>query len=134
MPIPPGARQIPGNPNRVRLADGTVVTRSRARTLGAQMEGYASENQRRKNPERRTADTKYFNAWARSPAGKHAVKIAQAQAKAEGRAYRKSELQTQLIAARNDRPHPSTGSGGGQIWRDFGTRYQIFGHRDYVKY
>lgn len=135
MPIPPGARQVPGNPNRVQLADGSIVTRARARTLGAQLEGFKNENQRRKNPERRDADSKYFNAWAKSTAGKRAIDQAKAQAKAEGRPFRRTELRTELIAARNDRPHPGGASpAGGDLWRAFGQKYQIFGFVDYVKY
>lgn len=135
MPIPPGARQVPGNPNRVRLADGTIVTRSRARTMGAQLEGFKNENQRRHDSFRRDADSKYFNAWVNTPAGKKAVAKAKALAKAEGRAYRKTELKTELIAARNARPHPGGSEpGGGEAWRNFGQKYGIFGFRDYVKY
>jgi len=126
---------VPGNPNRVRLADGTIVTRARARTLGAQLEGFKNENQRRLNPFRRDADTRYFNAWAKSTAGKRAIEQAKAKAKEEGRSYRKTELRSELISARNDRPHPGgENPTGGEIWRAFGQKYQIFGFVDYVKY
>jgi hypothetical protein len=135
MPIPPGARQVPGSPNRVQLADGSIVTRAKARTLGAQLEGFKNENQRRKNPDRREGDEKYFKAWLKSTAGKRAQAQAKAQAKAEGRAFRRTELRTELIAARNDRPHPGGASpAGGDLWRAFGQKYQIFGYVDYVKY
>jgi hypothetical protein len=135
MPIPPGARQVPGNPNRVRLADGSIVTRARARTLGAQLEGFRNENQRRHSPDRRDANDKYFKAWAKTPAGKRAITQAKAQAKAEGRAYRPGELKTELIAARNDRPHPGgRNPSGGRLWQEFGQKYGLFGYRDYVRY
>jgi hypothetical protein len=134
MPIPPGARQVPGSPNRVRLSDGVVVTRARARSMGAQLEGFRNENDRRHNPDRREGDTKYFNAWAKTNTGKQAVAQAKAEAKAGGRAYRKDELKTELIAARNDRPHPGSNNPGGATWNAFAVKYGITGGSDFTRY
>lgn len=134
MPIPPGARQVPGNPNRVQLADGSIVTRSMARSMGARLEGFSSEDQRRKMPERRESDAKYFRSWARSNQGKAAIAQAKTQAAAQGRKYRPEELRTELIAARNDRPHPKSGKAGGAQWRAFRDKYDLAGFPDFVKY
>jgi hypothetical protein len=58
MPLPPGARGVSGQPNRVRLADGRIVTRSTALSIQARAEGYSSEYERR--AERRAEDKRAF--------------------------------------------------------------------------
>lgn len=58
MPLPPGAHQVKGQRNLIRLADGRIVTRSTALSMSARAEGYSSEYERRKA--RRTTDTDTF--------------------------------------------------------------------------
>lgn len=129
MPIPPGARQVRGNPNRIQLANGDIVTRARARTLGAQLEGFKSESHRSKHRDTQTQNNKYFQGWTKSEQGKEAVKQARAQARSEGRPYRPTELKTEMIAARNDRKNLS-----GERWRAFAQKYGITGFRDWTRY
>ena len=58
MPLPPGAHQLLGQRNLIRLEDGRVVTRSKALSMQARAEGYSSEYERRK--ERQAADKEAF--------------------------------------------------------------------------
>lgn len=127
MPIPPGARQVPGQPNRVELSDGSVVTRASALTMGARFMGYRSHREYRKNA---AGDKKYVDAWLRTSQGQQAVQREREIARSEGRRYNKAQLSQRLIAARNARPHPRTNPAGRQPYIDFMTRYGIVGHRD----
>src|SRR5579859_2064620 len=61
MPLPPGAHQVKGQRNLIRLADGRIVTRSTALSMSARAEGYASEYERRKS--RHATDSDAF--WKR---------------------------------------------------------------------
>lgn len=126
MPIPPGASQVPGNKNRIRLADGSIVTRSRARTLGARMEGFRSESDRRNNPRQRINNERYFEAWSRSRQGQRIIAEARTRARAEGRRYRPDQLRQELLAARNKRY--------GSDWQTFARKYGLTGDRDFTRY
>lgn len=120
MPIPRGARQIPGNPNRVELRDGSIVTRSTARTLGARDMGYRSERDRSKNSGR---DDKYYNSWIKTNQGKRATQIAKDRALVEGIPFRPGDLKIQLIGARNSRPNRK--SPAGPAWVQFMNDYDF---------
>lgn len=58
MPLPPDAHQVRGQKNLVRLADGQIVTRSTALTMGARLEGYQSEYERKSS--KRASDKTAF--------------------------------------------------------------------------
>lgn len=120
MPIPRGARQVPGNPNRVELSDGRVVTRSSARTLGAQEMGYKNERERGRLGK---GDDKYFNSWVKTDQGRRAVETAKARARAEGVPYRTGDLKMQLIGARNSRPNRRNPAG--PAWIAFMAEYDF---------
>jgi hypothetical protein len=49
MPLPPGAHQVRGQKNLIRLENGEVVTRSKALAMGARLQGYSSEYERLKS-------------------------------------------------------------------------------------
>lgn len=123
MPIPRGARQVPGSPNRVELRNGSVVTRATARTLGAKEMGYKNERDRSKHGK---GDDKYFANWVKTDQGKRAVEKAKARASAEGIKYRPGDLKTQLIAARNARPNRKTPAGS--AWLSFMSEYDFQEH------
>jgi hypothetical protein len=120
MPIPRGARQVPGSPNRVELSDGRVVTRSTARTLGAQDMGYKNERERGRLGK---GDDKYFARWVGTDQGKRAVEKAQARARADGIAYKPGDLKIQLIGARNSAP--TSKKGPGPKWLAFMAEYDF---------
>lgn len=122
MPIPRGARQVPGSPNRVLLADGNTVTRATARTLGAREMGYKNERERSKFGK---GDDKYYNAWIKTDQGKRATDIAKTRAQAEGIPFRPGDLKSELIAARNSRPNRT--SPAGPAWIDFMESYDFEG-------
>lgn len=122
MPIPQGARQVPGNPNRVELSDGRIVTRSTARTLGAQEMGYKNERDRSKYGK---GDDKFFGAWVRTDQGKRALDTAKARARTAGTPFRVNDLKIQLIAARNSRPNRKTPAG--RAWIQFMSDYDFEG-------
>jgi hypothetical protein len=126
MPIPPGARQVPGNKNRIQLANGDVVTRAHARTLGARFEGFRNENDRRHSTAQREANDKYFQSWSRSNQGQRIIREAQQRARAEGRRYRPDQLRQELLAARNQRY--------GSSWQSFARDYGLSGERDFTRY
>jgi hypothetical protein len=122
MPIPRGAKQVPGSPNRVQLVNGDIVTRSTARTLGAQDMGYKNERERGRLGK---GDDKYFARWVNTDQGHRAVEKAKARAQAEGIPYRTGDLKMQLIAARNSRPNRK--SGPGPAWVAFMSEYDFEG-------
>jgi hypothetical protein len=122
MPIPRGARQVAGSPNRVELRDGRVVTRATARTLGAQEMGYKNERDRSKHGK---GDDKYYNSWIKQDQGKRATQIAKDRARAEGIPFRTGDLKSQLIAARNSRPNRKTPAG--PAWIAFMDAYDFVG-------
>lgn len=128
MPIPRGARQVSGQPNRVRLASGEVVTRATARTLGAREMGYKNERDRSKHGK---GDDAYFSAWTRTEQGKHALEVARARARAEGIPFRPTDLKAELIAARNARP--SSKRPAREPWLRFMELYDM-DTEDYVDY
>jgi hypothetical protein len=136
MPIPRGARQVPGSPNRVELASGEVVTRATARTLGAREMGYRNERERSKFGK---GDDAYFKSWVRTEQGQRAIARAKELARADGVPYRPGDLKSELIAARNARPHgsgrvPGTpGKPAGDAWLRFMERYDM-DTDDYVDY
>jgi hypothetical protein len=121
MPIPVGAHQVRGNPLRVQLSDGRQVSRASALTQGARDMGYKSHYEYRKNSE---GDKKYFSAWAQTSQGRNAI------ANGKARGLSKSEVKLQLIAARNDRPHPGSGKGGGQAYQGFMVDYDMMDDGD----
>lgn len=131
MPIPPDASQVPGQENRVRLGSGEVVTRAHALNLGAQFMGYKNHRDYRGHA---SGDKKYMGAWLRTEQGRRAVEKEKALAKEEGRRYRKEQLMTRLIAARNARPHPRANRAARAPFVDFMTRYDITGGDDWVSY
>lgn len=134
MPIPTGARQVPGMPNRVALETGEVVTRYRARTLGAQQLGFS--NARGYNVRESAGDKRYFSQWARSPNGREIIAKERARAAAEHRPYSESDMKQRLIAARNARPHGDRfrqgrpGTPAGSAFTEFLERYDIDDERD----
>lgn len=101
MPIPIGARQVPGNPNRVQLASGDIVTRAKARTLGAQELGFKSARGYTKEISQK--DANYYKAFLNTTQGRAAMQ----KAKQEG--LKPNEFKTLVIAARNGRAHPKSG-------------------------
>jgi hypothetical protein len=119
MPIPIGAHTVRGNPNRVELSSGEVVTRARALTLGAQERGYQSHYAYRPNSQR---DKNYVNAFLRSEQGKEIRKTA----KSNG--MNRADLAQQIIAARNSRP--SSKRGGGAAFYDFIEAYDLTDDRE----
>ena len=136
MPIPRGAKQVPGSPNRVRLRSGEVVTRATARSMGAREMGYRNERDRSRLGK---GDDAYFRAWVRTDQGKRAMQVAQARAQVEGIPFRSGDLKSELIAARNARPHahgkvPGTpGKPAGEAWLRFMETYDM-DTDDYVDY
>jgi hypothetical protein len=128
MPIPRGARQVPGQPNRVRLFTGEIVTRSTARTMGAREMGYRNERERSKYGK---GDDAYFNAWIRTEQGQRALEVALARAEAQGYTFRPTDLKAQLIAARNSKP--SRNRPPGDAWIFFMDEYEM-DTDDYVDY
>lgn len=108
MPIPLNASQVPGQPNRIQLADGSIVTRASALTLGAQEMGYRSHNDYRRNL---FGNRNYINAWSRTTQGQHAIQLEKFLAKSEGRRFRMDTLGQRLIAARNQKPTKSRPAG-----------------------
>ena len=131
MPIPPGARQEPGNKNRVILEDGRRVTRTEARNMGAQLEGFRNENQRRRNPDRQQANDNYYRAFIRSNMGREVKRAEMDKAKRQGYRFRESDLKARVIAARNDRPRPGKDQPGGPHWQAFVQAHGITGTKDW---
>lgn len=131
MPIPLGARQVPREPNRIRLASGEVVTRARALTLGAQYMGYKSHADYRK---RAGSDALYLKSWLKSEQGKLAERREKALAKSRGLPYNRAQLQARLIAARNARGNPEKGKPHGAAYVAFNNRYGFTGTKDYANY
>ena len=127
MPIPIGARQAPGEPNRVILKDGETVTRAHALTLGAQEAGFKSHYAYRAYfQEHGAGDKKYFNAWLNTEQGQRAKQMA------KDRGISTRELQQQLINARNSRPH--AGRGGGEAYTEFMDEYDMYDQEDWIDY
>jgi hypothetical protein len=137
MPIPTGARQVPGSPNRVRLGNGEVVTRARALTMGAQDMGYRSNLQYRG---RSRGDKKYYDSWVRTSQGQAALQRERQIARSEGRKFKETELKQRLIAARNQRPTSrgrlpgSPSSPAGPAYQSFMDRYDMEDREDWVDY
>lgn len=126
MPIPTGASQVPGEPNRVRLSSGEVVTRARALNEGAQERGYRNHREyTRDQKERGNPDRAYTDAWLRSRQGQEAIRKEKELARAEGRRYSRTRLEQRLIAARNARPHPASGKPAGGAFLAFIERYSL---------
>jgi hypothetical protein len=137
MPIPKGAHQAPGEPNRIILPSGDRVTRYRALNIGAREMGYASHHEYRK-PQRggsHTArDQKYYDNWLGTDAGQHARETARAMG------VTNTELKRDLIAARNSRPHgprigntgkyAGGGKPGGAAYQDFMEEYDLMDYGD----
>lgn len=115
MPIPIGAHQVPGSPNRVQLASGDVVTRATARTMGAQEIGY--KNARAYTKAESAKDEKYYKAFVNSPQGVEALR------KAKENNVKPAEFKMMLLAARNGRPHPKTGKPGKRVYTQFMNTY-----------
>lgn len=125
MPIPHGAHYVPGQPNRVTLASGETVTRSRARSLGAQELGFRSEYNYRKSGQA-GKDDKYVRAMLRGETGQHIAQKAREQGKSP------AEVRQELLAARNARPHG--GRAGGQAYYDFMEEYDLYDQEDWLDY
>jgi hypothetical protein len=134
MPIPVGARQVPGMPNRVILPSGETVTRYRARRMGARELGYSSE--RAYTRKISSGDNTYFRKWADTPNGRDIIAKEKAIAARENRPYSESDIKRRLIAARNARPHGDRyrqgqpGRPAGSAFQDFMDRYDIDDERD----
>jgi hypothetical protein len=127
MPIPIGARYVPGDPNHVRLPSGEVVTDYRAKKMGAQESGFRNiSEQRAYGREHGAGDKKYFNAWLNTEQGQRAKEIA----RENGISSR--ELRQQLINARNQRPHGSRS--GGPAYQEFMEEYDMYDQEDWVDY
>lgn len=131
MPIPLDAKQVPLDKNRVQLSDGRVVTRHHALNLGAQYMGYKSHADYRKHS---ASDEKYLDRWLKSQQGKEVLAKEKELVKREGRRFNKAILKQRLIAARNMRTHPRTGTGGGSHFLDFLKRYGLISDVEYVRY
>lgn len=116
MPIPRGARQIQGSPNRVRLSNGETVTRATALTMGARQMGYPSHNAYRGHA---AGNSKQFNSWLNTEQGQHALNAA----KANG--LTKNDLKSEFIGARNGRPHPRSGKTGNDAYHQFVEDYDM---------
>lgn len=125
MPIPRGAHQVHGEPNRVRLASGEIVTRSHARSLGARELGFKSEYAYR-NSGQASKDDKYVRAMLRSEQGRHVLDIAKQQGKSV------SEVRQQLLAARNAQPHH--GRPGGEAYYAFMDEYELYDYDEWMDY
>ncbi len=125
MPIPPDARQVPGQKNRVELSDGSIVTRATALTIGAQYMGYKSHRDYTKHV---SGDAKYVAAWLRTTQGQEAVQKEKAMARAEGRNYSQARVAMRLIGARNTRPNSRTGRAAGSAYLDF---MEVYDFDDY---
>ena len=119
MPIPYDAHYVAGNSNRVRLASGDIVTRAYARTLGAQAMGYRNEHDYRGHA---SGDKNYLNAFFRTEQGQRVLE----NNREMGRS--RKELEQRMIAARNDRPHPNSGKGGGEADYSFMEDYDFEGY------
>lgn len=134
MPIPSGARQVPGSPNRIQLSSGEIVTRARARTLGAQEVGYRSEYDYRRSG-RASGDANWFKAFLNSPQGQHAA----SQARSQGKSM--TDLRQEAIRARNDSPSKSgkgkamgtPGRPAGQSWYEFMEEYDLYDYEDFIR-
>lgn len=125
MPIPRGAHQVHGEPNRVRLESGETVTRSHARSLGARELGFRSEYEYRKSGQA-GKDDKYFRAMMRSEQGRQITEIAKEQGKSI------TEVRQQLLAARNARPR--RGQPGGNAYYDFVEDYDLTDYDEWMDY
>lgn len=131
MPIPIGARQVPGSPNRVELPSGEIVTRATALSMGAREAGFRSHHEYRGYyREHGIGDQRYFNAWLRTEQGQQAQEIARE------RGLSKRELRQQLINARNARPHAGgrNPERGGQAYYDFMEDYDLYDQEDWIDY
>lgn len=127
MPIPIGARQVPGSPNRVTLPSGDTVTRARALTLGAQQSGFRNHNDYRTYYRSHgSGDEKFFRSWLRTEQGQESLSTA----KDNGLSQR--ELKQQLINARNSRPHGRRPAG--QAYLDFMDDYDLHDAEDWIDY
>lgn len=127
MPIPPDARQVPGQKNRVELASGEIVTRATALTMGAQYMGYKSHRDYTKHS---SGDAKYVQSWLRTEQGREAVQKEKELAKQEGRNYNQARLAARLIGARNTRPNSRTGRTAGAAFLDFMEMYDLDDYGD----
>ena len=136
MPIPYGSHQVPGEPNRIELADGTRTTRASALTMGAQELGFSSHRQYRNylGSGGNDRDTKYFNAWKRGNQGQRIVDIEKERAKQAGHKYSPSAMKQRLIAARNGRPHPKADNPGNESFHSFLRDYEVSGQEDIIRY
>lgn len=127
MPIPIGARQVSGQPNRVQLPSGETITRARALSMGAREAGFRSHydyrDYHRKHGE---GDEKFFRSWLRSDQGQ------QAREQARERGLSARELKQQLINARNSRPHGDRS--GGPAYHDFMDEYDMYDQEDWLDY
>lgn len=131
MPIPLNAHQVSGQPNRVRLDDGSVVTRHQALNLGAQYMGYKNHIDYRSHA---TGDAKYVEAWLRTPQGRAALAQERQQARTTGNRFNRAQMTQRIIAFRNGRPHPRSQQPASQAHVDFLSRYGFTTGRDYVRY
>jgi hypothetical protein len=131
MPIPLDAKQVVGQPNRIELATGDVVTRHQALNLGASFMGYRNHADYRDHTK---ADDKYVEAWLRTRQGQEALKQEKTLTKNEGGRFNNAKFKQRVIAMRNGRPHPKKGKGPGSAYVDFMTRYGFSGGADFVRY
>lgn len=122
MPIPRGARGVPGQPNRVQLPSGDIVGRGRALTLGAQEQGYRNHKDYRLN-RNADSDAKHWQAWKDGRQGRSAIAREKELAKREGRRYNPSNVKQRFLSARNTRPR--RGAPAGEPWLDFVDRYDL---------
>jgi hypothetical protein len=103
MPIPYGAHQVPGQPNRIRLADGSIVGRGKALNMGAKEQGYRGHKEYRakRNP---AADAAHYDAWKRGRQGREAIAKEKERAAQAGEKYNDAAMRQRFLAARNARP------------------------------
>lgn len=125
MPIPRDAHGVPGNPNRVRLSDGEIVTRHQALNLGAKEQGFESHKAylSYRAGDGAVRDANHYNAWKKGRQGRDAIAKEKAIAKSEGRRYSDARMRQRFLAARNTRPH--RGREGGEPFLDFIDRYDL---------
>jgi hypothetical protein len=116
MPIPWDAHYVPGNPNRVQLSGGNIVTRAYARTLGAQAMGYRNEHDYRGHA---TKDGNYLRAFFNTEQGQRVLETNRE------RGGTRKELEQRMISARNGRPRPSKGNPGNQAYHSFMEDYDF---------
>jgi hypothetical protein len=128
MPIPPDARQVRGEPNRIQLSDGRIVTRAAALSEGARYMGYRSHFDYRKNVGR---DTNYTRSFINSAQGREALAREKQIAASEGRRFNMSQFQSRIVAARNS---AHSARGNRDAFLDFMDRYDLDDADEFVDY